>query len=343
MAGSPLNHDRNANAPQHACRVLVVAGDAQRRAWVNKALKQDDCSCAGADSTAEALTILSKYEGGSEAAFDAVVIDVPACTPAALKLVRALGLRRVPALLICPHVTFDEAVAVMKAGATDIVGTDVKPRELTKRVRAAVKQKQTTPARKNGAEKTMAATTTDEFTRLINCELDVEALLRHALEFVLAKVGPTNAAVFLPGSTGEYALGAYVNLSCPKDTAEVMLDHLANIAAPRLESTVGILDVSDPAKLRSLIGEGADWLEQQRVLAFACRQENECLAVFMLFREKGQPFPLEATPVLTMIREEFGKQLARVIRIHHRHLPRDQWGALGDGWDSADDSDDLAA
>lgn len=335
-------------------RILIVAHDARRRSWIDKAIKQNDLTCEAADSSAEALMLVMKHDNGCgegcDKAFDAVVIDTPVCTPAAMKLMRELGQRHIATLLVCPQVTFEQAVEVMRTGAADIVPADVKPRELCKRLRAALKidpVNETTAARVKADAGTKGSTmSTDakaagEFARLIQSELDVETLLRHALEFILARVGPTNAAVFLPGSTGEYALGAYVNLSCPKDTAEVMLDHLANTAAPKLESAVGVVDLSDPKTMEKVLGEGAEWLHGQRVLAFACRQENECLAVFVLFREDSRPFAADNALALSMVRDEFGRQLARVIRIHHRHLPRDKWGAPGDGWDSAED--DLAA
>lgn len=335
-------------------RILIVAHDARRRSWIDKAIKQNDLTCEAADSSAEALMLVMKYDGGCgegcDKAFDAVVIDTPVCTPAAMKLMRELGQRHIATLLVCPQVTFEQAVEVMRTGAADIVPADVKPRELCKRLRAALKidpVSESTAARvkadagTKGSIMSTDAKAAGEFARLIQSELDVETLLRHALEFILARVGPTNAAVFLPGSTGEYALGAYVNLSCPKDTAEVMLDHLANTAAPKLESAVGVVDLSDAKTMEKVLGEGAEWLQGQRVLAFACRQENECLAVFVLFREDSRPFAADSSQALSMVRDEFGRQLARVIRIHHRHLPRDKWGAPGDGWDSAED--DLAA
>lgn len=335
-------------------RVLIVAHDARRRSWIDKAIKQNNLTCEAADSSAEALMLVLKHDGCGSAgldgdkAFDAVVIDTPVCTPAAMKLMRELGQRHIATLLVCPQVSFEQAIEVMRTGAADIVPADVKPRELCKRLRAALKI-DPTPSRvkadagtaAKGAPMSTDAKAATEFARLIQGELDVETLLRHALEFILARVGPTNAAVFLPGSTGEYALGAYVNLSCAKETAEVMLDHLANIAAPKLESTIGVIDLSTPATLEKVLGEGAEWLKGQRVLAFACRQENECLAVFVLFREEGRAFPADSAQALSMVRDEFGRQLARVIRIHHRHLPRDKWGAPGDGWDNAED--DLAA
>ena len=346
-------HDRNED--RDPSRILIVAHDARRRSWIDKAIKQNDLTCEAADSSAEALMLVMKYQGGSacgDKAFDAVVIDTPVCTPAAMKLMRELGQRQIATLLVCPQVTFEQAVEVMRTGAADIVPADVKPRELCKRLRAALKidpsaaaVATTARAKAHAGSKdstmTSDAKAANEFARLIQGELDVETLLRHALEFILARIGPTNAAVFLPGSTGEYALGAYVNLSCPKDTAEVMLDHLANTAAPRLESTIGVIDLSTPQNLEKVLGEGAEWLQGQRVLAFACRQENECLAVFVLFREESRPFSADSAQALAMVRDEFGRQLARVIRIHHRHLPRDKWGAPGDGWDSAED--DLAA
>lgn len=352
---SRIPHDRSEDRdPQ---RVLIVAHDARRRSWIDKAIKQNDLTCEAADSSAEALMLVQKYDGAGcngDKAFDAVVIDTPVCTPAAMKLMRELGQRHIATLLVCPQVSFEQAVEVMRTGAADIVPADVKPRELCKRLRAALKiepaQPSSTRAKADAGAKSPTMSTdakaAGEFARLIQSELDVETLLRHALEFILARVGPTNAAVFLPGSTGEYALGAYVNLSCPKETAEVMLDHLANIAAPKLESTIGVIDLSTPAALEKVLGEGAEWLQGQRVLAFACRQENECLAVFVLFREESRSFASDAAQALSMVRDEFGKQLARVIRIHHRHLPRDKWGAPGDGWDNAEDEPrggDLAA
>ncbi|HZW06830.1 MAG TPA: hypothetical protein VFF65_06875 [Phycisphaerales bacterium] len=352
MARDKHLHERHED--RDPSRILIVAHDARRRSWIDKAIKQNDLTCEAADSSAEALMLVMKHDCGTGEgcvkAFDAVVIDTPVCTPAAMKLMRELGQRHIATLLVCPQVTFEQAVEVMRTGAADIVPADVKPRELCKRLRAALKidpahSETSAQAKAEGATKgaNMSSDTkaAGEFARLIQGELDVETLLRHALEFVLARVGPTNAAVFLPGSTGEYALGAYVNLSCPKETAEVMLDHLANTAAPRLESTIGVIDLSTPQSLEKVLGEGAEWLQGQRVLAFACRQENECLAVFVLFREENRPFAADAAQALTMVRDEFGRQLARVIRIHHRHLPRDKWGAPGDGWDSAED--DLAA
>ena len=165
---------------------------------------------------------------------------------------------------------------------------------------------------------------------------------RQVLEFVLANLGATNAAVFLPGSTGDYSLGAYVNYSCPKDAAEVLLDHLANVAAPNLEHTTGVIHIKTPEQLEARFGDSCGWIGDCEMLAFTCRSEGECLAVFTLFRERSTPFGSDAAAMLGMLSDVFGHQLARVIRIHHRHLPRDKWGSLGDPT-NLDDEGGMAA
>ncbi|MBL4809904.1 MAG: response regulator, partial [Phycisphaerales bacterium] len=68
---------------------------------------------------------------------------------------------------------------------------------------------------------------TSELETLLRQELDIESLLRTLLEFTLSKIGPTNAAVFMPTSGGDYSVGAYVNYDIARETAEIMLDQLA--------------------------------------------------------------------------------------------------------------------
>src|SRR5262249_35681787 len=68
-----------------------------------------------------------------------------------------------------------------------------------------------------------------ELNAILGQELELESLLRTVLEYVLKKIGSTNAAIFLPTTAGDYTLGAYVNYDCPKDSAEMLLDHLADV------------------------------------------------------------------------------------------------------------------
>lgn len=185
-------------------------------------------------------------------------------------------------------------------------------------------------------------TLASEFNTIVRQELDVEGLLRTMLEFLLPRTGPTNAAVFLPASSGDFALGAYVNYDCPKDTAEVLLDHLAATLAPKFEHEANVAVLPNRKALVERLGDDADWLEEAGVVVMSCRHEGECLAVVALFRDERNPFPPSIMPTLTTVRDLFAEQLGRVIKTHHRHLPRDKWGALGDD-EAPDDDIDLAA
>lgn len=176
-----------------------------------------------------------------------------------------------------------------------------------------------------------------EFGGLIRRELDIESLLRTVLEFVLTKSGPTNAAIFLPASSGDFSLGAYVNYDGPKEAAEMLLDHLASSLAPRFEHDTDIRVLKGRQDIDAVLGDDADWIGDSSLVVVPCRHDNDCLAVMVLFRDQRQPFDDGLKPTLALIADLFGKQLARVIHVHHRHLPPSKWG---DAWGPSRDSDD---
>ena len=176
-----------------------------------------------------------------------------------------------------------------------------------------------------------------EFNSLIRQELELESLLRTVLEFVLAKLGPTNAAIFLPSTTGDYSLGAYVNYDCPRDTAEVLLEHLSGVIPERFESEPSVVLMRSEHALVQRLGDQADWLDGHAVVCFSCRADDECLAVVTLFRERRTGFADDHVATLETIAELFAQQLSRVIHIHHRHLPKEKWGMGEEGEGGADD------
>lgn len=75
---------------------------------------------------------------------------------------------------------------------------------------------------------------TSEFSAQARDELDLERLVRKTLEFVLVKAGPTNATLFLPASMEEFTVGGYINYDTSSGSAELLLDHLADVVAPAL-------------------------------------------------------------------------------------------------------------
>lgn len=172
--------------------------------------------------------------------------------------------------------------------------------------------------------------TTSEFTVLIRQELDIESLLRTTLEYVLGRSGPTNAAVFLPTTSGDFSLGAYVNYDCPKETVDILLDHMANVVAPRFENAPAPVHIATPEAMDDQLGDDAHWLGDSHVVAYPCRSGEETLAIVLLFRDSRSPYLKGFIEQLVTVGDLFAAQLARVIRIHHRHLPKDKWGRIGD-------------
>ena len=162
-----------------------------------------------------------------------------------------------------------------------------------------------------------------EFTAIIRQELDVEDLLRTTLEYFLRRIGPMNAAVFLPGMADEFTLGAYINYDCPKDNADFMLDQLADVIPQQMMNETRVLEFRSNAQIEAWIGDEGHWLSDSHVVAFSCCHEDECLAVFTLFRNLDMPFDDDFVPLMESVAEAFAKQLAHVIHVHHRALPID--------------------
>ena len=352
-------------------RVLIVSGSRQERLRLAARVSGVSSNPAKADSLAAARMMMDVEH------FDVVVIRDQLSDGSGVSLAEELGPDRldIAFILIADDPTLDDAVLAMRAGIADIIGIDSPAAELVSGVRRAASRARTARQAEHKARRLrrvcrklndarqevtsqvrslcndlslaydeMAAqmarfSLASEFTAIIRPELDVESLLRTALEFVLAKIGPTNAAVFLPTSSRDFSLGAYVNYDCAKDTADVLLDHLANVVAPRMECESRLISLSPGSDLDDEFGYEAQWLCDSNVVMFACHHEGECLAVVILFRDRADAFTGEHVQMLETISEQFALQLGRVIHIHHRHLPRDQWGAF-DGSDE-DDADDY--
>ena len=157
-----------------------------------------------------------------------------------------------------------------------------------------------------------------EFRTLLGQELELEELLRTALEYVLTKTGPTNAAVFLPDQEGGYGLGAYVNYSCPRESADVLLSHLCDVVCPHFKNEEDIVIYEDAAELAEWLGGASTFLKDSGVVAFACRHADETYAVVVLFREEQVPFTDQILSMLDTLRPIFARQVASILKVHHR-------------------------
>ena len=165
-------------------------------------------------------------------------------------------------------------------------------------------------------------TQTHGYQDAVGEELDLEAVLRKTLEYIVQQAGPCNAAVFLPSSADEFALGGYVNYDCTKESADMLLEHLADVLAPGVaQRGDDLLHATDNAALTKLLGDDWNYLADCHLLALPAHHDGEALAVITLFRDNAQPFTEQAVDALASIADQMGELLARIIRVHHRSVP----------------------
>jgi DNA-binding NarL/FixJ family response regulator len=371
--------DRVSRADGERYLCVVISGVPDRRSHFSETLVGVASLDIRTVSTARELASLRESLREDARSVDVVVVDQYVPDAHSLQLASLLKHQGIGVVLARIDADLDDAMAAMRCGACDLlVGRqappDARERILSAAVRARTGRDQAArvvklkrmcrklDASRREVERQARTLCTDlviayeelarhmntvgtstEYQGLIRGELDIESLLRTTLEFVLSRSGPTNAAVFLPTTSGDFSLGAYVNYDCPKDTCDILLDHLANVVAPRFEDLRGVLHLTAQDELDRYLGTDAQWLSDSHVVAMACRAERETLAIVMLFRDKHSPFTPALVEQIRTIGDLFAAQLARVIKIHHRHIPKDKWGMLGDPEPGADDCDDLAA
>ena len=191
------------------------------------------------------------------------------------------------------------------------------------------------------------------YREAIGNELDLEAVLRKTLEYIIQQAGPCNAAVFLPSSADEFSLGGYVNYDCTKESADMLLQHLADVRAPAVASKgEEMLYVTDNRSLGELLGDDWNYLADCDLLALPVNYDGEALAVITLFRDNEQPFTELAIDAMSTIADQMGELLGRIIRVHHRampefdehhgsdnFLPPSEWDGYEKGADPSDEDD----
>ena len=178
------------------------------------------------------------------------------------------------------------------------------------------------------AEQVSATTDADDLVERLDGELDLEQVLRSTLEFLVEKAGPSNAAIFLPATLDEFSLGGYVNYDVGADAADMLLDHLADVVAPKLAGLAGEEDFvhfTENAQLEAWFGGDAAYLADTEVMAVPCcttpadaEDEAECLAVLVLFRDRDQPFSDAALSATSGMGRPLAEALEEVIHCHHR-------------------------
>jgi len=344
-----------ANGP---AQVLSVMGSGNTRTKVTRTLRDVRIRVDFVSTLGEAQRSLDEHE------YDVLLIDLDHAGVESNELIRSLTSagRAVRCVVTCRHPDLGIAVNAMRSGASDLVAMPINKTELQERIVAAVeqagrlrRQSRRLDRLKRLCRRLQAAqesiceqvdvlyddlpfvkseeveapkprqTIASEYGKMIRRELDVESLLRSSLEYLLTKTGPTNAAIFLPTGHDDYSLGAYVNYDMPKDTVDVLLDHLADVVPARFEEEASIIRLRTDREIVAALGEGLGWLSGTEMTIFTCVSNGETLAVAALFRDASKPFSSELDDTLNTLRSMFAEQLERVINIHNRHIPKSEW------------------
>jgi DNA-binding response OmpR family regulator len=336
-------------------RALLVDVDPQAHAQLQSSLKQiAACKLDAVSDINQALEDLSHHR------YDVVIACADQNEAATLEVLKQIQDKHptTESILISKTLpTADMLFKAMRSGATDVLCMPLNGDELMSRLRlahsrAVAKRREKMQIRKlqKTCDKLTAAhqdvsrqvdvlcndlvhayhdlatqmhqtVQNNDFLSYVGNELDLEHVLRRTLEYVLEKAGPTNAALFLPAMADEYSLGGYVNLDGSRESTTMILQHLADVVAPKMIDREHVLHITDNETLGRWIGADAAYLEDAHVLAVRCQHEEETLAVLVAFRDQNTPFEQEMVQTFEAISSLLAEQLARVIRIHHRHLP----------------------
>src|SRR5690606_41286031 len=129
----------------------------------------------------------------------------------------------------------------------------------------------------------------------------------------------------------------------PREPVDVRLGGLGCTLAPRMARQRKLLMLPETTEFGAAVGDEAVWLGDCGGILFSCHEDDECLAVVCLFRDEHTPFEDELRPTVETIATLFGRQLGRIVHIHHRHMPKDQWGAFDSDDEGWDEGLDMAA
>lgn len=333
--------------------VLIVDDEPDIRACLEAALGQRQLVFHGAGSLAEARHAMACH------AIDLALVDMKLPDGSGLDLAAELKLRHpaVESIIITGDPTLPRAMDAVRIGAADFLAKPLNLPELNGSVsRAITRRREELLRHQRGlrmkrlcrklnqarhevtqqvdilcndlvtayqelVDQMRHIELTSEFKAILSQELDLEELLRKVLEFILHKVGPTNAVVFLPSQAGGYSVGGYINYNCDKGQIDMVLDHLSDLCASRISQETRVLHLTDDASISEwLERDDASWLEDRHVVATPCRHEGEVLAGLLLFRSCAEPYNVAMVDALVPLSELFAQHLVKVINVHHRHL-----------------------
>lgn len=125
--------------------------------------------------------------------------------------------------------------------------------------------------------------TAADYAQALSGELDVEGVLRRTMEWILRKLGPLNAAIYLPSGDGQFSLGAYLNLDTQADGP--LIEAIGRTIVSQARGPTALV-IEDDKTVDDLFGDEGELLHGRQWLAVGCLTPRECLGVLVVFRSR---------------------------------------------------------
>jgi response regulator of citrate/malate metabolism len=160
---------------------------------------------------------------------------------------------------------------------------------------------------------------TTEYCQALADEIEVEGLLRKTMEWILKKVGPINAAVYLPDADRRFALGAYLNLDTEADAA--LISDVGETIVKQADAIRTIVAIDNDKMLEDLFGHSAARLKTRSWLALGCFSGRECLGVIVVFRNREQAMDNSVRGILEVMAPILGEKMEEALSLYNRMNP----------------------
>lgn len=156
------------------------------------------------------------------------------------------------------------------------------------------------------------------FRQVLRSDLDLECVLRNALDLIHQHAGACNAVVCLPSPEGAFVMGGYMNRDMEKTAAALLMPHLAQVAGPMIAQSHGPIHLTDNSEIDRLLREDGAWLADMELIGLPCREGGELMACLLIFRDSRSAFDFDAVEALSVLCSVLAEHIVRVMGIHHR-------------------------
>jgi len=157
-----------------------------------------------------------------------------------------------------------------------------------------------------------------EFRTLVSQELEVESMLRTSLEYLLHRLGPTNAAVYIREGDVGWGVGAYINYDRQGENFTEFLQTLGEQSCSLISQEKSLRLFTDGPSFTNWIDSDELDFEGNEVISLGCFDGDRCMAVIVFFRSDSKRFNSESIKIIESLSPTFGSQLGNILKIHRR-------------------------